>query len=331
MKKILIGLLLATLLLGCTQMSAEQIAKQMQKKYSSIKDMKGTMVVTEPGKVYSFSFEKKGNKWRIDGRNGTTVCNGSVTWMYDKQSNKYRIMGATKLVILPFFDYERALKYLLEKYKLKLLGEERVSGRDCYVIEAKPKEESYYLVKLWVDKEFWYPIKIEVNHETHSGSNRTYTIEYRDVKFNTGIPDKEFEFVPPEGAKMVRVRSPPPPPPPVLTIEQAQKRVNFTIIRPKYTAGYNFSYAKIRYNSQGVTLYYKKGDKVFSIEELPGANFSAPNATKVKIGGIEGGMSDIFGNRMLIFHVNGVEVFINAVRTSGLSEKEIVRIAESMV
>jgi len=42
---ILIGLVLATLLLGCIQLSAEDIARKMQEKYESIKDMKGKMLI----------------------------------------------------------------------------------------------------------------------------------------------------------------------------------------------------------------------------------------------------------------------------------------------
>ena len=64
MRKILIGLIIVTLLLGCMQLSAEQVAKQMEEKYKSIKDMKGKMVVTTDfgkGKkeVYSVSFTMK--------------------------------------------------------------------------------------------------------------------------------------------------------------------------------------------------------------------------------------------------------------------------------
>jgi outer membrane lipoprotein-sorting protein len=38
--------LLAVLLAGCTQMSAEDIAKKVEEKYNSIKDFKGTLRVT---------------------------------------------------------------------------------------------------------------------------------------------------------------------------------------------------------------------------------------------------------------------------------------------
>ena len=37
---------LTILLLGCTQLTAKQIAEKMREKYDTVKDMKGTMVVT---------------------------------------------------------------------------------------------------------------------------------------------------------------------------------------------------------------------------------------------------------------------------------------------
>jgi len=66
---------------------------------------------------------------------------------------------------------------------------------------------------------------------------------------------------------------------------------------------------------------------MLTISESTAESRPMPNATKVKIDGIEGEMAEIFGNRMLKFHIEGVEVVI----AGKISEEEIVRIAESMV
>ncbi|RLI80473.1 hypothetical protein DRP05_00440 [Archaeoglobales archaeon] len=52
-----------------------------------------------------------------------------------------------------------------------------------------------------------------------------------------------------------------------------------------------------------------------------------PNAKKVKINNIEGEMTEMFGNRILKFSLNNLEVTI----AGKLSKEEIVKIAESMV
>ena len=55
-----------------------------------------------------------------------------------------------------------------------------------------------------VDSENWMPLKIE----TFDKNDKLMTsIEYRDIKFNIGIPDSEFEFKIPEGAKVVNKRA----------------------------------------------------------------------------------------------------------------------------
>jgi len=67
LKLFLIVTLTTVLLLGCTQMSAEEIAKKMQRKYDSINDYKGIQrIITEmDGKIDVFENEfvfKKPNK-----------------------------------------------------------------------------------------------------------------------------------------------------------------------------------------------------------------------------------------------------------------------------
>ena len=259
---------------------------------------------------------KKPNKWRSEDANSTTVSNGSVMWIYDKRRIEVTMLKLPE-VQEPEFDYGKIVS-MLEKYEIKLLGEENI-GRDCYVIEAKPKEESFLIKqKLWIDKEFWYPIKVETNFGEFNS-----TLEYRDVEFNS-IADKEFEFVPPREAKVVEKEFKAEK----LTVEEAQKQVNFTITKPEYTAGYEFSHAMVfKFGEEKVMLYYKKGEETLTIGESVGIEkMQMPNATKVKIKDKEAEIVEIFGVRMLRFS-DGIEVVISGK----LSREELIKIAESMI
>lgn len=40
--------------------------------------------------------------------------------------------------------------------------------------------------------------------QTYGDGELLMTLEYRDVKINTGIPDAEFEFKIPKGARVLR-------------------------------------------------------------------------------------------------------------------------------
>jgi outer membrane lipoprotein-sorting protein len=46
-------------------------------------------------------------------------------------------------------------------YDAKLVGEERVQGRNCYVLDltAKKEDVAYYRRKIWIDKERYLPLK----------------------------------------------------------------------------------------------------------------------------------------------------------------------------
>jgi len=318
-------LLVCGLLMGCTQMSAEEIAKKMEEKYDAIKDMKGTMVITtefqgeKQIQVINFSY-KKPNKWRSEDANSTIVSNGSVVWIYDKRKNEVII---TKLpeTKKPEFDYGKIIEDLLEKNDVKLLGVENVLGRNCYVIEVTPKNKTFYVKqKLWIDKEFWYPIRIEINYGEFNS-----IIEYRNIQFNTGIRGEEFEFKPPEGAKIIEKEFKLPK---KLTIEEAQKLVNFTIINPTYTAGYEFNYAMVFKfgGTEKVSLYYRKGEKYLTIVESIGVVRSLPNSTKVKIGNVDGELTEMFGLKVLKFNCNNISITI----AGKLSEDKLIEIAKSM-
>lgn len=86
---------------------------------------------------------------------------------------------------------------MLEYYDVELIGEEKFSGRDCYVLNLKPKEGEGN-IKLWVDKEYWYPIRIEIKDNF---GMKTVT-EYRNVEFNIPIEDSIFKFQIPESAEV---------------------------------------------------------------------------------------------------------------------------------
>lgn len=62
------------------------------------------------------------------------------------------------------FTYEDLRTENLDGFEYQRKGEEKVDGRDCWIVEARPKEgttSGYSLRKLWVDKERYLILKIE--------------------------------------------------------------------------------------------------------------------------------------------------------------------------
>jgi outer membrane lipoprotein-sorting protein len=94
---------------------------------------------------------------------------GDNLWMYLPSVEKViKIAGHMLRQSMAGSDmsYEDALedRGLINKYEIKLAGEEKVDGRLCYVLElvAKVKKITYYKRKLWVDKELFLPLQSEL-------------------------------------------------------------------------------------------------------------------------------------------------------------------------
>jgi outer membrane lipoprotein-sorting protein len=94
---------------------------------------------------------------------------GDNLWMYLPSVEKViKIAGHMLRQSMAGSDmsYEDALedRGLINKYEIKLAGEEKVDGRLCYVLElvAKVKKVTYYKRKLWVDKELFLPLQAEL-------------------------------------------------------------------------------------------------------------------------------------------------------------------------
>jgi len=337
MKKIfaLIGLITLTFgifFAGCTeqQMSADEIAKKMEEKYDSINDMSCKMVMTVnvQGNSETVSYDykyKKPNKYYMECDDSIVVSDGKTMYVYDKKQNTYIEMDAPPQ---QKGDYGTLIKNMFDLYDIEYVGDEKVSGMDCYVLKLTPKNKTGSMVvnagtlKMWVDKEYWQPLKIEMK-----GDGFSSTIEYQNVKYNTGLSDDVFKFTPPKGAKLIENGMPK-----ETTIEDAQKEISFKILSPKYTAGYEFKSAMPNKEDEveSVILNYvntDKNDAIIIIESNSKNSNSIPNAEKVKIGNIEGEYAKSMGGSMLSFKKDGIVVVI----IGNLEKEELIKIAESMI
>ena len=119
----------------------------------------------------TINFEmKKPNKWRSEDERVLTISNGKMMWIYDKQKNEVTKLALPEIK-QPEFDYGKIVKDMVEKYNVRLVGEEKVSDRDCYVVELRPEGKDYFTnQKLWIDMEYWYPFKIEINYGNFSST-----------------------------------------------------------------------------------------------------------------------------------------------------------------
>lgn len=141
---------------------------------------------------------KKSSKIYTENDNMIIVSNGSVMWSYDKVNNKVMVLESNFSNREPIkLDYTEIIKDLLERYDVQLLGGGESFGEGLLRPESEAKGDEGNITKMWVDKEFWLPIKMEYKFGEFS-----MFIEYRNLSINTGIDDSFFEFKPPEGAEV---------------------------------------------------------------------------------------------------------------------------------
>ena len=121
------------------------------------------------------------------------------------------------------FSYEDLSSQEVQKYTYKYLRDEKVDGRDCFVVERVPAyaHSGYTRLVTWLDKEMYRPLKIEfydrkkallktltydgykqyegafwrpdhmsvVNHQT----NKSTELFWKDYHFKTGLTDRDFD------------------------------------------------------------------------------------------------------------------------------------------
>ena len=260
MKIPLIALLLAITIFisGCVkyekyEVTAEDVLKEALEKYNST-SYEVTIVSYIVSEDKSFeNYQKrvghgifKGSKFKIVGKERTVVSNGSVMWIYWNVTKHLIINDFSKSNEKPKEGFTKLFLDLLNNYDLKL----KITP-NYYIINGTSKVK-YYPIKsktVWIDKKTLMPLKVESKYDLNK-LNLTYVTEYKNLKFRK-FNDSIFNVTPPKAQEFMRSFY-------FQKIRDARKRVNFTIIKPSYTAGCKFKGVGVieQSNTSSVVLYY---------------------------------------------------------------------------
>jgi outer membrane lipoprotein-sorting protein len=344
--------LAAVLLTGCvdqvSDMSADEIASMMEAKQESIEDFSATMVMTssfggEDMTMRATMVTKPPDKNRIEYTEPAElagmvmVTNGSTMWTYDPAKNQVTKMALPEDMPSEM-DYTELVKNLLDENDIAIEGIEDVGSRSAYVIDATPKDGGEIGIitrmRVWVDRENWMLIGIEVYDKD---DNLISKVEYRDITFNTGIPDSEFIFETPEGATVVET-SLEDMVPKEMTLEEARANLTFDPKTPSYLPeGYEFDHAMLLGDLYGseqeiLSLKYTNGSGILHLRECAsdGSDQLKPAMGEpeiVEINGTDGEFTSMFGRNSIQWSADGIDYSL-----SGAIEKdELVNVAESLV
>ena len=155
--KILFVFFLAVFVNVAYSQDAQEIIKNVQSKYNTIKDAQASYsqsVKYSSGSTQSSSgtiYIQKEDKYRIESKNEVIVTDGVTSWSYSKKKKQvvidnYKNDGNT-------FSPNKFLFNYPENFYSDLDGTESVSGADCYVLKLSPRHKgSVKSAKIWVDK-----------------------------------------------------------------------------------------------------------------------------------------------------------------------------------
>ncbi len=338
---ILLAVIVVALISGCTaDISAEQIAQKMKEKQNSIKDFSATMVTVslfdEKNETTKVKIKNKmPNKSRMEYlepaemAGNIMIDDGIIIWTYDPKRKEATGMGIPEINKPSERDYTRFIKELLNQTDISYQGMDRFEGRSVYRIKASPKNDSMWMgmhIDMWVDGENWMPLKMEV---IDKNDKLVSSLEYRDIKFNTGIPNSEFEFKLPEGAKLVTKEMSPIPR--TMTLEEARKKVK--VLTPSYLPeGYTFADAYVTNDiKETVILTYHNGwNTLLLYEYLKNDKKPEPDRGKVEkasINGVDGRLMILPDQRMLVWDI-GDRTLVMA--SMSVSKEEMIKVAESI-
>lgn len=136
----------------------------------------------------------------------TLIIRQGTVWFYQpriKQAQRYNLgrnRDKAEFLLLGFGSNQEALK---ETYKIQLLKQESIDGRQTYVLELTPRSDqvSAYFSKivLWVDAALWVPIQQKLVEP-----NQDYLlIRFDDIKLNDRISRSRFDVKLPREVKVI--------------------------------------------------------------------------------------------------------------------------------
>ncbi|MEY7848825.1 DUF4367 domain-containing protein [Natrarchaeobius sp. A-rgal3] len=317
-----IGVALLLVLAGCTaapitgdDVDAAEVVEKVEQRHDEIEDVHGVQQTTvDDGEEVTTTtaevWEKPPNQYREEvlsstadytEEGDTTVADGTQVWSYTADDDTVRTfefeddaaLGATG------FEDEELVDEYLEAFDVEYDGTETVADREAHVLRLTPSEdgdenvaEVYDEIVLWIDDEYWYPLKQQAEMDTEEHS-MAVTITFEEIEFNAGVEDDRFAFDPPEDAEVVSLED-------ITTeefetLEDASEAAPFDVAEPDVPEGYALDRASVTDDGTGgvtVTATYTDADGEYLSLSVVADRDVTPSGESVTVDGSEATLVD---------------------------------------
>ncbi len=143
-----------------------------------------------------------------------TICDAKFVYMLSRTAEMTSAMKMkldTQAAMNPF-SVKAVFEIMRKEFELKLLPDDKLDGKDCYVIEAVPKSAEVRAVMsrtvTWYDKKTAIGMK-SLGYDKDGKVTSTMTVT--SCKFDEDIPDDKFVFKPPAGVEVTDMTQTPGP------------------------------------------------------------------------------------------------------------------------
>lgn len=217
-------------------------------------------------------------------------------------------------------------RWTLEHYEPRGPGHGRVAGREvdswtCVPLVKRPFVDTY---RAWLDAEYVVPLAVTLDDARGAP---WYSMRFDAISFEAPAPDEAFRFDFPQGALVYEWDLAAPG----VTLEEAQRRVEFPILRPtKLPPGHEVQRVVMSATDDPamVALLMHRGPRWLSLSEMPnfGPILVPPIGIPVRIGEAEGVLNFAFGSTTLSWSVGNTALTL----IGDLPHSELLELAASL-
>lgn len=272
--------------------SKNNMVYAMEQAFQNVKAYHGMLEITDVNAEGKQNVQAKVEVWsdksghyylkEIEGSQAglVTVNNGQKKWQIQPDPKEVDIFSAFPDPYRFTFELGKEIKDAKNAVSTKVIGREKVSGRDAVILVVTPKGGAAY--KLWIDKETNLPLM----KQSAMQNAIQYTMAYTNIDFSDAIPAELMAYELPTGFKEVSISTEQL----VNNLEEAKEIAGFAPKTPEnIPADYINDGIAVDLNTKIVKLYYiSKGgqNRIAVLQGKAGGQFKpASTAILGKIGG----------------------------------------------
>lgn len=243
----------------------------MEQAYKGIKAYHGILQVVETNAEGNSITQSKVEVWAdkeghyyVKGLEGTqkdliTANDGQKKWQVQPNEKEVDLFSAFPDPYSFTFEIGKEINDVKSAVKTKVIGDDRVSGREATLMEVTPQGGSPY--KLWIDKETKMPLQKQSAMEYAI----QYTVQYTNISFTEAVPKELLSYTVPKGFKEVNTNTDQV----VNTLHEAVKIVGFAPkVITNIPAPYTENSISVVNSTKSIKINYLSKDNVKKITLL---------------------------------------------------------------